>query len=63
VDNYTDEVDQFMNQAEKAGGAITDPTHDRGGVYSGYFQDLDDHLWEILCRLGKAILRRKEKAR
>jgi uncharacterized protein len=35
----------------KAGGSI-DPAHDRGGVYSGYFQDLDGHLWEILCPLG-----------
>jgi hypothetical protein len=48
----TDEVDEIMNQAKKAGGAITDPAQDRGGVYSGYFQDLDGHLWEILCPLG-----------
>jgi uncharacterized protein len=52
---YTDskeEVDEIMDQARKAGGTITDPAHDRGGVYSGYFQDLDGHLWEILCPLG-----------
>ncbi|MFH0350895.1 MAG: VOC family protein [Chromatiales bacterium] len=42
------EVDAFMQQAEKAGAHITDPAHDRfWGGYSGYFQDLDGHLWEI----------------
>jgi predicted enzyme related to lactoylglutathione lyase len=40
----TDEVDEIMNRAEKVGGSITDPAHDRGGGYSGYFQDLDGHL-------------------
>jgi catechol 2,3-dioxygenase-like lactoylglutathione lyase family enzyme len=47
-----DEVDQIMSQARNAGGAFTDPAHDRGGVYSGYFQDLDGHLWEVLYPLG-----------
>jgi catechol 2,3-dioxygenase-like lactoylglutathione lyase family enzyme len=42
------EVDALMERAEKAGAAITDPPHDRfWGGYSGYFQDLDGHLWEI----------------
>src|SRR5215212_2679219 len=42
------EVDALMKQAEKAGARITDPQHDRfWGGYSGYFQDLDGHLWEI----------------
>ena len=42
------EVDALMEQAEKAGARITDPPHDRfWGGYSGYFQDLDGHLWEI----------------
>jgi catechol 2,3-dioxygenase-like lactoylglutathione lyase family enzyme len=42
------EVDALMKQAEKAGARITDPPHDRfWGGYSGYFQDLDGHLWEI----------------
>ena len=43
-----EEVDAVMAQAEKAGAKITDPAHDRfWGEYSGYFQDLDGHLWEI----------------
>ena len=42
------EVDALMEQAEQAGATITDPPHDRfWGGYSGYFQDLDGHLWEI----------------
>lgn len=42
------EVDAVMGQAEKAGARITDRPHDRfWGGYSGYFQDLDGHLWEI----------------
>jgi uncharacterized protein len=42
------EVDEVMKQAEQAGAKVTDPPHDRfWGGYSGYFQDLDGHLWEI----------------
>ena len=42
------EVDAIMQQAEKAGAHVTDPARDRfWGGYSGYFQDLDGHLWEI----------------
>ncbi len=46
--NSREEVDAVMRQAERAGARITDPAHDRfWGGYSGYFQDLDGHLWEI----------------
>ena len=42
------EVDEVMEQAEKACAKITDLAKDRfWGGYSGYFQDLDGHLWEI----------------
>ncbi len=42
------EVDDVMRQAENAGARVTDPRHVRPwGVYSGYFQDLDGHLWEV----------------
>lgn len=44
-----EEVNAVMRQAEKAGARITDPAHDRfWGGYSGYFQDPDCHLWEII---------------
>jgi catechol 2,3-dioxygenase-like lactoylglutathione lyase family enzyme len=43
------EVDDLLASAEAAGGSITDQPHDRPwGIYSGYFQDLDGHLWEII---------------
>src|SRR5579859_5503297 len=42
-------VDALLAQARKAGATITDAGHDRPwGIYSGYFQDPDGHLWEIL---------------
>ncbi len=41
-------VDQVIQQASAAGATVTDPPHDRAwGIYSGYFMDLDGHLWEI----------------
>jgi len=44
-----EEVDQVMEQAEKAGALITDPAHDTfWGGYSGHFQDPDGHLWEVV---------------
>ena len=43
------EVDSVMAKAIKAGAAIVKPPHDTfWGGYSGYFQDPDGHLWEIV---------------
>jgi uncharacterized protein len=43
------EVDQILNQAKSAGATITDAAHDRPwGIYSGYFEDPDGHLWEVI---------------
>ena len=43
------EVDALLSRAAAAGGTITDLAHDRPwGIYSGYFHDLDGHLWEII---------------
>ena len=42
------EVDTVMEQARKAGAVIVKPAHDTfWGGYSGYFQDPDQHLWEV----------------
>jgi uncharacterized protein len=42
------DVDELLQKAESAGGAIT-PAHERPwGIYSGYFRDPDGHLWEII---------------
>jgi catechol 2,3-dioxygenase-like lactoylglutathione lyase family enzyme len=43
------DVDALLAQAEAAGATLTGPSHDRPwGIYSGYFRDLDGHLWEII---------------
>jgi catechol 2,3-dioxygenase-like lactoylglutathione lyase family enzyme len=43
------EVDEVIAQAQAAGATVTDPPHDRTwGIYSGYFQDHDGHLWEVI---------------
>lgn len=42
-------VDTLLATAEAAGATVTDQPHDRPwGIYSGYFRDLDGHLWEII---------------
>jgi len=44
-----EEVDALLKRAESAGATVTEEPHDRPwGIYSGYFQDLDGHLWEII---------------
>jgi uncharacterized protein len=47
--NSKKEVDAIMVEARKAGARITKEAGDTfWGGYSGYFQDLDGHLWEIM---------------
>jgi len=46
-------VDRILQQAAAAGAVVT-PPHDRPwGIYSGYFRDLDGHLWEIIWNPGQ----------
>ncbi len=43
------DVDALLAQAEAAGATLTDEPHERPwGIYSGYFRDLDGHLWEVI---------------
>jgi catechol 2,3-dioxygenase-like lactoylglutathione lyase family enzyme len=43
------DVDALLAAAEAAGATVTERPHDRPwGIYSGYFRDLDGHLWEIM---------------
>jgi len=43
------EVDAVMEQAGAAGARIVKPAQDTfWGGYSGYFQDPDQHLWEVV---------------
>lgn len=43
------EVDAVMEKAALAGANLVKPAHDTfWGGYSGYFQDPDGHLWEVV---------------
>jgi catechol 2,3-dioxygenase-like lactoylglutathione lyase family enzyme len=43
------DVDSLLSRAASAGGRVLDRPRDRPwGIYSGYFQDPDGHLWEIM---------------
>jgi len=49
------EVDELLRRAGSAGATVAGPAHERPwGIYSGYFRDLDGHLWEIICSPGDA---------
>jgi catechol 2,3-dioxygenase-like lactoylglutathione lyase family enzyme len=42
------EVDAVMEQARRAGAIIVKPAQETfWGGYAGYFQDPDQHLWEV----------------
>lgn len=44
-----EEVDEVMARARAAGAVIVKTAHDTfWGGYSGYFQDPDGHLWEVV---------------
>ncbi|MFD0679310.1 MULTISPECIES: VOC family protein [unclassified Paenibacillus] len=47
--NSQEEVDKVMEEVKKAGAIIKVPAHETfWGGYSGYFQDPDGHLWEVV---------------
>ena len=44
-----DEVDAVLAEAQAAGATLTEEPHERAwGIHSGYFRDLDGHLWEVI---------------
>lgn len=44
-----EDVDAVLQRAEEAGATVIGSPHDRlWGIYSGYFCDLDGHLWEVI---------------
>jgi catechol 2,3-dioxygenase-like lactoylglutathione lyase family enzyme len=44
-----EEVDAVFAEAVAAGATVVDPARDRAwGGYSGYFQDPDGHLWDVV---------------
>lgn len=47
--NSKSEVDGAIQSAIEAGGKLIDPAQERAwGGYSGYFADLDGHLWDVV---------------
>ena len=45
------DVDAVLAKAKAAGARLTAEPHERPwGIYSGYFLDLDGHLWEIIWK-------------
>ena len=51
-----DEVDAVMEQARRAGATIVKAAGETFyGGYAGYFQDPDDHLWEVAWNPQMAI--------
>jgi predicted lactoylglutathione lyase/Zn-finger nucleic acid-binding protein len=43
-----EQVDETVGLALAAGGTLWQPTMHDGPMYSGSFQDLDGHVWEVL---------------
>ena len=44
-----EEVDRVLELAGRAGARVIGEAHDRPwGIYSGYFADPDEHLWEVI---------------
>lgn len=51
-----DEVDAVLAEAEAAGGRILKRGEDAfWGGYTGYFSDLDSHVWEVAWNPGGVI--------
>jgi len=47
--NSKEEVDAVMEQAKRAGATIVKGAENTfWGGYAGYFQDPDDHVWEVV---------------
>jgi len=48
-----EEVDALLARAQAAGARLLGGPRDRPwGIYSGYFEDLDGHLWEVIWNSG-----------
>jgi catechol 2,3-dioxygenase-like lactoylglutathione lyase family enzyme len=61
VARSADEVDQVLHAAERAGAQIqVHPRKTFWGGYSGYFADLDGHLWEVMWNPHLEVTERGE---
>ncbi|OIH97699.1 VOC family protein [Curtobacterium sp. MCBA15_001] len=47
------EAEQFLERARAAGARMLEPPYTRPwGMYSGFFEDPDGHLWEVVANPG-----------
>ena len=50
--NSINNVDQMLISAENAGGFLTKrASKNSNNTYSGYFSDLDGHMWEVVFHM------------
>ncbi|MBC1370774.1 VOC family protein [Listeria booriae] len=50
-----EEVDEIVEKALAAGGKVSNDKIDEGFMYGWSFQDVDDHLWEVVYMDPSAI--------
>ncbi|RII20570.1 Glyoxalase-like domain protein [Streptomyces sp. YIM 130001] len=50
-----DKVDDLVNKAVAAGGAVTGEPQDHGFMYGRAFDDLDGHTWEVVWMDASAV--------
>lgn len=49
-----EQVDELVDKALAAGGAVASEPSDAGGMYQRSFFDLDGHQWAALCLVAPA---------
>ena len=49
-----EKVDEMVRKAVEAGGSTYNEPQDYGFMYGHGFQDLDGHVWEIMCMEPRA---------
>jgi predicted lactoylglutathione lyase len=52
-------VDEMVRKAVTSGGSTYNEAQDYGFMYSHGFQDLDGHIWEIMCMEPGAVKQEK----
>lgn len=50
-----EQVDEIVNKALEAGGKPSNDKQDHGFMYGWSFQDLDNHLWEVMYMDPSAV--------
>ncbi|KAF9118221.1 hypothetical protein BGX30_004727 [Mortierella sp. GBA39] len=56
-----EQVDEIVNKALEAGGKPSNDKQDHGFMYGWSFQDLDNHLWEVMYMDPSAVQQHNEE--